>query len=75
MVKLRKNARLYILNILGMYPRVKRFIVSFPLEKKLFNAISVTYAQYFIYLKLCLGWYNDIQKLEIVNLAVNGPIL
>ena len=52
MVKLRKNAPLYFLNIRGIYPRVKSFIVSFPLDKKLFNAISDTCAQYFIYFKL-----------------------
>ena len=42
MVKLRKNAQLYSLNIGGVYPRVKSFVVSFPLEKMLLNAVFVT---------------------------------
>jgi len=75
MVKLGKNAPLYFLNIRGIYPRIKSVVVSFPLDKKLFNAVCVMFAQYFIYFNLCLVWYNDFPKLVFVNLAFNGTIL
>ena len=75
MVKLRKNAPLYFLNIGGVYPRVKSFVVSFQLDNMLFNGVFVTCAHNFIYLKLCLVGYSDLDKLVIVILAFDRASL
>jgi len=54
MVILPKNYPLYFLNIGRVYPTVKG-LVSFPLDKMLFNTVFMTYGHYFIYLKLSFG--------------------
>jgi len=72
---LRKNAPLYYFNIRGVYPRLKCFVVSFPLDKMLFNTAFITCAHYFIYLKFGLGRNNDLDKLVIVKLSFNRTSL
>ena len=75
MAMLRKNDPLYFRNIGNVYPRIKRFVVSPPLDEMLFNTVLVTCAHYFSYLKLGLGWYSYLDKLIIVKLAFDWPIL
>ena len=75
MVKIRKYAPFYFLNIRGIYPRVKSFVESSPLDKMLFNTVFVTCAHNFVYLKLCFGGCCNIDKLEIVKLSFDRAIL
>ena len=47
MVMLRKNYSIYYLNIGRVYPTVKGFVVTFPLDKTFYNIICITSAYNF----------------------------
>jgi len=49
-----KNYLYYFLNIGRVYPTVKALVVTFPLDKMLFNTVFIMCAHYCIYLKLGL---------------------
>jgi len=75
MVMLLKMYPLCFLNIGHVYPTVKSLVVTFPLDKMLFNTVFVTCAHYFVYLKPSFRWYSDFNKFVIVKLPFDTTIL
>ena len=75
MVMLRKIDPLYFLDIGSVYPRVEGLVVTFPLDKMLFNTAFIACAHYFIYVELGLWRYSDLDKLVIVKLPFDRSIL
>jgi len=75
MAMVSKSDPLEFLDIGRVYPRIERRVVSSPLDKMLFNTVIVTCAYYFIYLELGLGRQSNIDKLVIVKLSFDKPIM
>ena len=71
MVMLRKIDALYFLDIRS----VEGLVVTFPLDKMLFNTAFIACAYYFIYVELCLRRYSDLDKLLIVKLPFDWSSL
>jgi len=51
----RKNEPSYFIYIEGVYPRIEALVVSFPIDKMLFNTVFVIDTHYFIILEQGFG--------------------
>jgi len=51
----RKNEPLYFIYIEGVYLKIEALVVSFPIDKMLFNTVFVIGMHYFIFLEQGFG--------------------